>query len=213
MNGSAVEGRLARPSETAKATLSERPCARDYVYQELQHFALPKGFRGRSAWAVQLWWMVQATLFRGSPQLMFGWRRFLLRAFGARIGRGVRIRPSARVTYPWKVSIGEWSWIGDDVVLYSLADIDIGDNVVVSQRSYLCSATHDYARPSFDMVASPVVIRDQAWIAADVFVGPGVTIDRGAVIGARSSVFADVPAGTISIGSPARVVRRRLSVG
>lgn len=140
---------------------------------------------------------------------MYGWRRFLVRLFGMRVGRGVLLRPSVTITYPWKVVIGDYAWVGDDVVLYSLSDIRIGNNAVVSQRSYVCAATHDYRVPTFDMVAGPVVIGDEAWLAADVFVGPGVTVGRGTVVGARSSVFGDLPAGTVCVGAPARPVSMR----
>src|SRR5438105_4960330 len=102
--------------------------------QDLSAFSLPAEFRGRPAWFVQLWWLVQSTLFRWSPQFMYGWRRLLLRLFGATIGRSVLVRPTARITYPWKIRIGDYSWIGDDVVLYSLGEIDIGAHVVVSQK-------------------------------------------------------------------------------
>jgi putative colanic acid biosynthesis acetyltransferase WcaF len=100
-------------------------------YQKLSQFKLPKDFRGKPGWYVQLWWIVQDTLFRWSPQFMYGWRRLLLRLFGAKVGKNVIIRPTAKITYPWKVKIGDYSWIGDDVVLYSLGEIVIGDNVVI----------------------------------------------------------------------------------
>jgi putative colanic acid biosynthesis acetyltransferase WcaF len=179
------------------------------IWQDLAAFRLPAGFRGRPAWFVQLWWLVQASLFARSPQLLYGWRRFLLRRFGARIGEGAIIRPSVRITYPWKLSIGAHAWIGDDVVLYTLGDIAIGANAVVSQNSYLCTGSHDYRSIAFDIFARPITIEPEAWLATDVYVAPGVTIGRGAVIGARSSVFADIPGGVIARGVPARVVRRR----
>jgi len=178
--------------------------------QDLGSFALPRNFRGRSAILVQLWWLVQATAFHGSPQVLYGFRSWLLRLFGARLGKGVKIRPSATVTYPWKVTIGNNTWIGDDVVLYSLGDIVIGSDVVISQRGYLCAATHDYRSPSFDMQASMVSIADEVWVSADVFVAPGVKIGRGAVVGARSSVFKDLPPMMVSVGSPAQPVRPRI---
>jgi putative colanic acid biosynthesis acetyltransferase WcaF len=179
------------------------------VYQDLRRFQLGGNFRGRPAWFVQLWWLVQALFFHTSPQVLFGWRRFLLRLFSARIGAGVLVRPSASITYPWKLSVGDYSWIGDDVVLYSLSEIRIGSHSVISQRSYLCAATHDYTRPSCDMVAGPVTIGDQVWVAADVFIGPGVTVADGCLVGARSSVFSNLPAGMICLGSPAVPVRPR----
>lgn len=178
--------------------------------QDLAQFRLPPNFRGRSGLTVQLWWLVQATLFRGSPQIFYGFRRWLLRLFGARIGEGVIIRPSVRIPYPWKLRIGDHSWIGDDAVLYCFAEIIIGRDVVVSQKSYLCAGTHNYRKATFDIEAFPIVIEDEAWVAADVFVAPGVTIGKGAVVGSRSSVFTDIPAMMVCVGSPARAVHARL---
>jgi putative colanic acid biosynthesis acetyltransferase WcaF len=178
--------------------------------QDLARFKLPENFRGRSGIVVQLWWLVQATLFRCSPQLFYGFRRWLLRAFGAQIGAGVIIRPSATITYPWKVRIGDYAWIGDDVVIYSFADITIGKHAVVSQKSYLCAGTHNYKSPTFDIYALPIVIEDEAWIAADVFVAPGVTVGKGAVVGSRSSVFANLPPMMVCVGSPARPSHPRM---
>lgn len=182
------------------------------VVQDLSRFSLPPGFRGRSAVVVQLWWIVQSTLFAMSPQFMFGWRRWLLRLFGARVGRGVLVRPSVRVTYPWKVTIGDHAWIGDDVVLYSLGEIEIGEHAVVSQRSYLCAASHDYQQPDFPIYAKKVTVDAEAWLATDVFVAPGVTIGKGTVVGARSSVFHDLPPMMVCMGSPAKPVKLRVSV-
>ena len=181
-----------------------------HEYQKLNQFRLPDGFRGRSAIVVQLWWVVQSTLFAMSPQFMFGWRRWLLKQFGAQIGMDVLIRPSVRVTYPWKVKIGDRVWIGDNAELYSLGEIEIGDDVVISQKSYLCAATHDFSKSSFDMVDKKITIEDQVWIATDVFVAPELTLGRGSLIGARSSVFSDMPAGMICVGSPAKPVKPRI---
>lgn len=140
---------------------------------------------------------------------MYGWRRFLLRAFGARIGKNVLIRPSVSVTYPWKLNIGDYSWIGDGVTLYTLGEISIGDNAVVSQHSYLCTGSHDYKQPTFDLYAVSIRVEPEAWVAACVFVGPGVTIGHGAVVGASSVVLKDVPAGMICVGNPLKIVGPR----
>ncbi|WP_304665206.1 putative colanic acid biosynthesis acetyltransferase [Igneacidithiobacillus copahuensis] len=179
-------------------------------WQRLDRFTMPPGFRGKPGWYVQLWWLVQSSLFAGSPQVLYGWRRFLLRLFGAKVGKGVIIRPSARITYPWKLSIGDFSWVGDDVVLYTLGEIEIGANAVISQRSYLCTGSHDYTRPTFDIYAKPIAIGAEAWLATDVFVAPGVRIGRGAVVGARSSVFEDIPDCMMALGTPAKAVKRRM---
>jgi putative colanic acid biosynthesis acetyltransferase WcaF len=180
-----------------------------HVVQDLKTFKLPPDFRGRSGVVVQLWWFVQATLFRCSPQIMYGFRRWLLRLFGAQIGKGVVVRPSVTVPYPWKLKIGDYSWVGDHAVLYCFAEITIGNNVVVSQKSYLCAGTHDYRSPGFDIQAFPIVIEDEVWLAADVFVAPGVTVGKGTVVGSRSSVFSDLPKMMVCVGSPARAVHPR----
>lgn len=181
------------------------------TYQDLSRFEMPPGFRGRSAVMVQLWWVVQASLFRWSPQFAYGFRRQLLRLFGMTVGDGVLVRPSATITYPWKVVIGAHAWIGDDVVLYSLGDIHIGAHSVVSQRSYVCAADHDHRRLDFPIRARPIRIDDQVWIGTDVFVGPGVHVAQAAVVGARSSVFQDLPAAMVCLGSPCRPVKPRLA--
>lgn len=183
------------------------------MYQDLSLFKQPSNFRGRPAVVVQLWWLVQSTLFGWSPQFCYGWRRFLLRLFGAKIGQKVLIRPSARFTYPWKVSIGDYAWIGDDVVLYSLGEISIGQNAVISQRSYICTGSHDISKQAFDIYAKPICIGEGAWVATDVFVAPGVTIGSGAVVGARSTVLDDLPDGMVCYGSPAKPIKKRVITG
>ncbi len=180
--------------------------------QDLSAFDMPVDFRGRPGWYVQLWWIADALLFRPSPQVLYGWRRALLRLFGARVGKGAIIRPSARITYPWKVSIGDYAWVGDDVTLYSLGPIEIGAHAVVSQRSYLCAADHDYRRRAFPIRARAVRVGAHAWVATDVFVAPGVTIGEGAVVGARSTVLRDLPARMVCYGYPAVAVRPRESL-
>ena len=181
------------------------------LVQDLNKFTLPKNFRGRNVFVVQLWWLVQGTFFKMSPQFMYGFRRFLLRLFGAKIGKKVIIRPTVRITYPWKVSIGNYSMVGDDVVLYSFGDIEIGDNVVISQKSYLCTGSHDYLQIDFPIFAKKITIENQCWLATDVFVAPGITIKEGTVVGSRSSVYKDLPANKVCVGNPAKIIRERLS--
>jgi putative colanic acid biosynthesis acetyltransferase WcaF len=180
--------------------------------QDLSSFRLPEGFRGRSAVVVQLWSLVHSTAFRWSPQFAYGFRRWLLRRFDAKVGRHVLIRPTVTITYPWKVSIGDHAWVGDHVVLYSLGEIEIGAHAVISQLSYLCTGAHDYTKRDFSIYAKRITVESEAWIAAGVFVAPGVTIGHGAVIGARSTVFGDMPAGMICIGHPCKPIRCRETV-
>ncbi|UFH52248.1 putative colanic acid biosynthesis acetyltransferase [Spirosoma sp. KNUC1025] len=178
--------------------------------QDLSKFNVPKNFRGRSGWYVQLWWIVRSMMFYTSPQLFYAWRRFILRIFGAKIGKNVNIRPSAQILYPWKLTIGDYSWIGEDVNLYNLDEIVIGNDVVISQKSYLCTGSHDYLSENFRIDISPILIEDKCWLATDVFVAPGVTIGYGSVIGARSSVFKSIPANKVCFGSPARPLKNRV---
>ena len=172
---------------------------------------LPSNFRGRSGLIVQLWWFTDFCFFKPSPQILYGWRRFLLRLFGAKIGKKVIIRPSATITYPWKVTIGDYSWIGDNAELYSLGEIEIGNNVVISQKSYLCAASHDYTKEDFPIWAKKITIEDECWLATDVYVAPGITIGKGTVVGARSSVFKNLPPGKVCVGSPAKPIKDRIS--
>ncbi|MEE8479039.1 MAG: putative colanic acid biosynthesis acetyltransferase [Candidatus Neomarinimicrobiota bacterium] len=179
------------------------------MYQNLKTFKIPKGFRGRSKFLVQFWWIIQSTLFRLSPQIMYGWRRLLLRLFGAEIGENVLIRPTVKILYPWRLTIKDFSWIGDEVILYNMANIDIGKNCVISHKSYLCTGTHDHTKPSFDIFAKPIYIKDEAWIASDVFIAPGITIGYGTVVGIRSTVNKDLPPKMICFGNPAKPIKPR----
>jgi putative colanic acid biosynthesis acetyltransferase WcaF len=178
-------------------------------YQDLSLFRMPAGFRGRSAVMVQLWWIVQATFFGMSPHGLYGWRNFVLRAFGAKIGKGVRIRSTARVTYPWRLTIGDYVWVGDDCVFYSLGEIVLGSHVAIAHDVYFCTGLHDYRKLDFPIGQKPIRIEDEVWIPNDVFIGPGVTIGKGSIVGARSTVLEDLPGGMICYGNPAKPIKAR----
>jgi len=166
--------------------------------------------RGRPNGLILLWWLVQAIAFPLSPHFLNGFRCGLLRLFGARIGQGVLIRPTARFTYPWKIEIGDYSWIGDDVVLYSLDDIQIGEHCVISQKSYLCTGSHDLQDPAFGLITAPIAIGNGVWIAADCFIGAGVEIGANAAIGVRSSVLSNMPEGQVCWGTPCKPRYKRV---
>ncbi|WP_138497274.1 hormogonium polysaccharide biosynthesis acetyltransferase HpsU [Nostoc sp. PA-18-2419] len=168
--------------------------------------------RGRPGWYILLWWVIQAIAFPLTPQPLNILRCTLLRLFGARIGKGVLIRPTARFTYPWKITIGNYSWIGDNVVLYSLDQINIGEHCIISQKSYLCTGSHDIQDPAFGLKTATITIENGAWVATDCFVGPGVKIGANAVIGARSSVFTNMPSGQVCWGSPCRPNKVRIKL-
>jgi putative colanic acid biosynthesis acetyltransferase WcaF len=177
--------------------------------QDLRQCPVPPSFRGRNKLLVQVWYIVRATFFRASPHAAVFLRRGILRLFGAKIGKGVDIRPSAVITYPWNLKVGDYSYIGDEVVLYNLDAIEIGKHVSISYRSMLCTGSHDTGDSRFPLLLGPISIGDECWIAADAFIAPNVSIGHGAVIGARSSVFRDVPPQQIWHGSPARYARER----
>lgn len=165
--------------------------------------------RGRPAWFVFWWWLVQAIAFPLSPHPWNGFRRWLLRRFGAEIGKKTIIRPTVRVTYPWKVKVGDYSWLGDDVVLYSLDKISIGEHCVISQQSYLCTGSHDLSDRNFHLIVAPIEIGNGVWVATDCFVAPGIQIGSNATIGARSSVFQSIPSGYVAWGTPCKPVYPR----
>jgi len=157
-----------------------------------------------------LWRLTWATLFRWSPRACYGWRRLLLRLFGASLGQGVRVCESVRVHYPWRLSIGEHSSVGEEVWLYSLDEITIGRHAVVSQKSFLCTGSHDIEDPYMTLVTKPITVGDGAWVASDVFVAPGVTVGALCVIGARSTVLKDMPPGHVCYGYPCEPRRTRV---
>ena len=157
-----------------------------------------------------LWGLVWLVLFRPSPKPLHAWRRFLLRLFGAEIGRRVHVHPSCRIWAPWNLRMRDHSCLAPHVDCYCVDRITIGTHATVSQYSYLCAATHDEADPRMKLVTAPIEIGDQAWVCADVFVGPGIRIGEGTVVGARSSVFRDLPEWTVCLGTPAKPIRRRI---
>ncbi|NEQ23111.1 MAG: colanic acid biosynthesis acetyltransferase WcaF, partial [Microcoleus sp. SIO2G3] len=136
-------------------------------------------------------------------------RKWLLCCFGASIGRDVIIRPTVRVTYPWKISIGDYSWIGDGVILYSLDRISIGSHSVISQQTYLCTGSHDLHDAAFALKTAPIAVGNGVWIAAQCFVAPGVEIGSNAVVGVRSTVLSSMPAGYVCWGHPCRPQQAR----
>lgn len=165
--------------------------------------------RGRSLLVVTLWDLVQTFLIHLSPHGMYGWRRMLYRLFGAKVGRNVLIRKSARCNYPWKITIGNNSWIGDEAWLYALERITIGNNVVISQQAYLCTGSHDIEDPKFGLRTSPITIEDGSWVALGALILPGVTIAAGSVVAARSVLTKSTKPWTIYCGVPAIAVRHR----
>lgn len=166
-------------------------------------------FSLRNRLARQIWSLVAITLFRTSPRFLHYWRRLLLRFFGAKVGKRVRIQPSVRIWAPWNLELGAYCSIGAYVDCYSVGKIRIGDYVTVSQRTFLCTASHDYKYLDTPQIHSDITIDKFSWICAEVLVMPNVTIGEGAVIGARSLVLRSVPKWVVAAGNPCKVVHPR----
>lgn len=143
------------------------------------------------------------------PNFFRIWRCFILRLFGAKIGKNSNIRSTVRIWAPWNLKVGNFSSIGPGTDIYNQGEIEIGNRTIISQKTYLCASTHDYNQPTFPLVKKPIKIGNQVWIAADAFIGPGVQIGDGAIIGARSAVFKNIEPWTIVRGNPAEFVKSR----
>ena len=156
-----------------------------------------------------LWEGFGRPLFRLSPRPFWAWRRAILRCFGAQIGRDVHIFPTARIMVPWNLRVGDNSAIGDCASIYNLGVVSLGADVTVSQNAHLCAGTHDFRRPDMPLLKPPITIGAGAWICADAFIGPGVSVGSMAVVGARAVVVRDVDGRDVVAGNPARIVGKR----
>lgn len=158
---------------------------------------------------LRILWGGARLFFHYSPRPFFGWRNILLRIFGARIGKQVHIYNSAVIVMPWNLEIGDWSAIGENVTIYNLGKITIGSKATISHGAHLCAGSHDYEDPVLPLLKQPIQIEDQVWICADAFVGPGVKVGEGAVVGARSVAMKDVEPWMVVAGNPARNIKQR----
>jgi putative colanic acid biosynthesis acetyltransferase WcaF len=165
--------------------------------------------RGASAFRELLWLLISLLLFRLCPLKLSRLKCAVLRCFGARVGQGVVIKPDVKITFPWKLTLGNHVWLGEECWLLNLAPISIADNVCVSQRAFLCSGNHDYKSPAFELITRPIQVAQGAWIGANSFVGPGVTVFTHAVLTAGSVATKDLQAYGIYQGNPAVWVKER----
>ena len=165
--------------------------------------------RGRPAVLEALWLLVQwgfvSSWIPGSAH-----RRILLKLFGAKIGKGAVIKPGVRVKFPWRLRVGADAWIGEGVWIDNLAEVSVEANAVLSQGAYLCTGSHDWTSPGFDLITKPIAVKSGAWVAARATIGPGVTIGEGAVLGLGSTTSGDLDPWTIYGGSPAIIIKKRV---
>lgn len=158
-----------------------------------------------------VWGLVWLIAFRPTPRwVLHGWRRGLLRFFGATIGPGCRISPSCRIWAPWNLEMGSYSVLGEQVDCYTMDKICIGSKVAISQRTFLCTGSHDASSLLRPLTTAPITIGDHVWIAAECFVQPGIRVGEGAVVGARSLVTRDLPEWSICVGSPCKPIKPRI---
>lgn len=156
-----------------------------------------------------LWAIAYMAWFRLSYHNFYGFRAWLLRQFGAKIGRNVRIRRTTKIEIPWNLNLSNDVSIGDDVILYALGPITIGPRSFISQYAHLCAGSHDFTRGDYPLLRPPITIGADCWIAADAFVGPNVTIGDRTVLGARASAFDDLPPDVVAVGNPAKPIKAR----
>ncbi|NNE05753.1 MAG: colanic acid biosynthesis acetyltransferase WcaF [Xanthomonadales bacterium] len=162
-------------------------------------------------WAVEALWRVIEGILFSSWLPGSGWRRICLRVFGATIGQGVVIKPRVRIKFPWRLTIGDHSWIGESVWIDNLARVSIGDHCCISQGVYICTGSHRWDKSSFDLEVKPVKINNQVWICANSTVAPGVTLMEGSVLTLASLANCDCDAWTIYSGVPASKFKPRQS--
>ena len=175
---------------------------------DLQRYSVGDFRRGRPLFIFTLWTILQPLLL--TSWLPGSWhRRLLLYVFGARIGVGVVIKPGVRVKFPWRLKVGAYTWVGEDVWIDNLANVEIGSNCCISQDAYLCTGSHDWSQTGFDLIHRPIKVEDGAWIAARASVGPGVKIGEGAVLALGSVATSDLAPWSIYAGNPATLLRVR----
>jgi putative colanic acid biosynthesis acetyltransferase WcaF len=169
--------------------------------------------RGAPRWKEALWILVRCLFFQNSFPWPSELRVWLLRAFDAKIGNGVIVRANVNISFPWRLTVDNHVWIGEDVDILSLAQVTIESNVCISQRAYLCTGSHDFRREDFKLKVAPITVRTGSWIATMAFIGPGVEIGSGAVVSAGSVVFENVPPNSLVRGNLAVAEMRKVERG
>ena len=183
------------------------PAAR-VIAMRLDLFENPDFERGRSR-VIELLWLIVQALVVESWLPVASLKIQALRLFGAKVGRGVVIKPYVRVKFPWKLEIGDYSWIGEEVWIDNLATVRIGDHCCLSQGAYLCTGSHNWSSERFDLITRPIMIDDQAWLCSRSSIGPGVHVGQGAVLTIGSTATSDLAPWWIYTGNPAKAQRQR----
>jgi len=175
---------------------------------QLREYSTAGFERGRPWWFEGLWMVVKWIFFLNPIPWPSAWRVALLRVFGAKIGARVVGRANVNVTFPWRLETGDDVWLGEEVLILSLAPVIIGSDVCISQRAFLCTGSHDFRAANFNLITKPIVVRSGVWVAAQAFIAPGVEIGEGSMVTAGSVVSENVPPKSLVRGNPAVVVKR-----
>lgn len=184
--------------------------ASNFMQQRLDHFDARDGLdRGAPKWKEAMWWLVKTWFFQSGLPWPRAMKRALLRLFGAEIGLGVVIKPRVTILFPWKLSIGDFAWLGEELFILNFEPVSIGRNACLSQRVFLCGGNHDYRDPAFRYRNGPITIEEGVWLGAGVFVAPKVTVGAQSVVTVNSVVNSDLPENRICSGNPAQPLSPR----
>lgn len=165
--------------------------------------------RGRPQWVEALWYLIKCLLFLPPWPFPSCLKRAVLRGFGAQVGRGVVIKPRVNIHFPWKLSVGDFTWLGEEVFILNFEPVNIGEHCCLSQRVFVCAGNHDYRQPQMPYRNAPITIEDGAWIGAQSFVGAGTIIGCEAVVTAGSVVTRNLPPHMVCKGNPCRPLKNR----
>jgi putative colanic acid biosynthesis acetyltransferase WcaF len=175
----------------------------------LDQYTLGNYSPGASIWKQVLWYFIGSPLVQSYWIPISGFKVLLLRCFGAQIGVQVRIKPGVKIKFPWRLTVGDYAWIGENAWIDNLAPITIGNHVCISQDVYLCTGNHDWGHPTFKLIVASIDIQDSCWIAARAVIGPGVTVGEGAVLGLGSVARCSLEPMQIYAGNPAQLIKQR----
>jgi len=161
--------------------------------QNLKDYKLPKNWsRGKNLFYEMIWQVFFKPIISSSLPGTF-WRKYILILFGAKLGKSITLKPGIKIKMPWRLIVGDYSWIGEDVWIDNLSNVKIGDNVCISQGVYFCTGNHNFKKKSFDLICKPIIIDSESWIGSKVIIGPGNKIGRGSVIKMGSIITKDIP--------------------
>lgn len=199
---------MSEPQSHRSANQGEPAPTADHAWVDLENFRVT-GYQHRSLVLRMVWYGVSLVWFESGLPLPSRLKCQVLRWFGARIGRGVVIKPHVQIKFPWQLAIGDYVWVGEGSWIDNLAEVRLGNHVCISQGVYFCTGSHDHRRRSFDLITRPIVVEDGAWVAARSTLLGGVTVGCNALVAAASMVHRDVPAGMMVGGNPAQPIGPR----